>query len=119
MLRFHFNCFSVCMITPPDPDFPADRDNRPQAELIGGFFSSRADAEEAIRKNEAVRKAEHEAWQRKYPWMSGCESWDYRPSHYEIISLRAVEFSDLQALEDAIQEAAVLRFSGVGREVAA
>lgn len=115
-MRFHFPPFAVCQITPPDPEYPFDRDNQASAELICGFFADRASAEQAVAANERRLLAEHTAWQKQFPWMFRMPSWEYRASHYEIVPLLNVEFPDLPSLEQMICDAAVLLFNGAGKE---
>ena len=120
-LRFHFNCFALCSITPPDPGFAVDRDNQASAELLGGFFRSRDEAENFAAVYERDLLKAHETYcadQRKTFGPCAYQP-DYRPGHYEIVPLANARFESLDALEDAVKQAAVLQFSGVGAEVMA
>jgi hypothetical protein len=121
LLQFHFPTFALCTVTPPDPEYPMDRDNQPDAELIGGLFRSRDEAENFVRLRERERLLAHEREMVEYRSRFGFAYHDqeYRPGHYEIVPLKNVRFETLQALEDSIRAAAVLMFSGVGAEASA
>jgi hypothetical protein len=111
-LRFAFNCFALCSIETPDPEYPIDRDNHPSAQLCEGFFLTADQAELAGRGLNIRAMAEHKAWQRK-----ACYQRDFTRTHFEIVPLASVTFESLSHLEDAICAAAVLQYSGVGKEV--
>ena len=115
-IQFHFGCYALCEI-----GFYEDAGDRAVDSVkLLGFWPSREEAHLASSRRELCLRVVHEAqykvtngrWPPR-PW----NHTEYKPNHYEIVSLSSVRFDDLDSLERAIEDAAKARVCGIGVEV--
>ena len=111
-MRFDFVCFALCTVE-SETDLESDLDEI-TATLLS-FHATVLDAmKEQTHRTELLRTAHKLQYSGpKWPWRVP----EFKEPLYEVVPISDLSFSELSDVQEMIENAATLRFKGVGGEI--